>query len=59
MKVNGSWIVLEELNDLMINQFLWFNFKSNNNQAKYEAIISSMSLDIEMDVSSLKASNDS
>lgn len=58
-KGNGVRIVLRGLYDLLLEQYLNFEFKDNNNQAKYEALIFGMILTLEMDVMCLKTRKDS
>jgi len=40
----GADIVLEGPNDILIEKFLHFAFKTSNNQAEYEAILAGLSL---------------
>lgn len=55
MTESGAIIVLEGPDDLLIEQYLRFKFKSNSNQDEYEALIIGMSLAIEMSASNLRA----
>jgi len=45
---SGAGVILEGPNGLLIKQGLQFAFKANNNQAKYEALITGMLLAKEM-----------
>jgi len=48
-KIVELGVILEGPNGVMIKQSLRFAFKTNNNQAKYEALLASMNLAKEMD----------
>lgn len=51
--------MLQGPEDLLIEQPLNFEFKASNNQVKYEALVSSMTLSLEMGASTLQAKSDS
>lgn len=51
--------MLEGAKNLLLEQYLKFEFKACNNQYDYEAFITSMNLAIEMGVLSLRARSDS
>lgn len=55
MKVNDTYIILEESGNILIEQALKFEFKANNNHAEYEALIFGMVLALEMNAYRLKA----
>ena len=55
----GAGIVLEGPNDILIEKSLHFAFQTSNNQAEYEAILASLSLDREVGVKSLTRKTDS
>jgi len=54
----GAGIVLEGPNDILIEKFLHFAFKTTNNQAEYEAILAGLSLAREVGVKSLTCKTD-
>ena len=58
-KGSGVGIVLEGPNDILIEKFLHFAFKTSNNQAEYEAIIVGLSLAREVGVKTLTCKIDS
>ncbi|RDX91081.1 hypothetical protein CR513_26985, partial [Mucuna pruriens] len=41
---SGTGVILEGPNEVLIKQSLHFNFKANNNQAEYEALLIGMKL---------------
>jgi len=53
LKGNGTGVILEGLNGVLIGQSLKFSFKASNNQAKYEALIVGFLLVKEIEVRSL------
>jgi len=55
----GAGIVLEGPNDIFIEKFLHFAFKTSNNQAEYEAIFASLSLTREVGIKRLTCKTDS
>jgi len=55
----GAGIVLEGPNDILIEKSLHFAFKTSNNQAEYEAILTGLSLAREVGVKSLTCKTDS
>lgn len=59
IKGNGTRIMLEGPDELLIEQSLNFEFKARNNKSKYETLIADMSLTLEVGPSTLKARNDS
>jgi len=56
---SGANVILEGPNGLLIEQALRFAFKTDNNQAKYEALIAGILLAKEMGAQSLLAKSDS
>ena len=58
-KGSGVGIVLEGPNDILIEKFLHFAFKTSNNQAEYEAILVGLSLAREVCVKTLTCKTDS
>jgi len=59
LKGSGAGIILEGLGDILIEQSSRFEFKANNNQAEYEALIPGMNLTAEMGAENLREKNDS
>jgi len=55
----GAGIVLEGPNDILIEKSLHFAFKTSNNQAEYEAILTGLSLAREVGVKTLTCKTDS
>ena len=53
LKGSGVVIILEGLEGVMIEQSLRFDFKASNNQAKYEALITSLQFVKEMGATNL------
>jgi len=51
--------MLEGPNDILIEKFLHFAFKTSNNQAEYEAILAGLSLAREVGIKSLTCRTDS
>lgn len=58
-KGSGAWITLEEPGDISLKQSLRFDFKTSNNQAKYEALIVGLKLAKEVGVRKIKCKSDS
>jgi ribonuclease HI len=56
---SGAGVVLEGPDGVLIEQSLRFAFKASNNQAEYEALLASIKLAKEMDITDLKAKSDS
>ncbi|RDY01917.1 hypothetical protein CR513_14702, partial [Mucuna pruriens] len=52
-------VILEGLNGVLIEQSLHFEFKANNNQAKYEALLAGMRLEEELEAKTLMVKSDS
>jgi len=55
----GANIVLEGPNDILIKKSLHFAFKTSNNQAEYEAILTGLSLTREVGIKTLTCKTDS
>jgi len=55
----GAGIVLEGPRGILIEQSLYFTFKTSNNQAEYEAIVAGLHLALEMEVKRLLCKADS
>jgi len=55
----GVGIVLESPNDILIEKYLHFTFKSSNNQVEYEAILADLSLVREVGFKTLTCKIDS
>jgi len=52
-------VVLEGPSGVLIEQTLKFEFKTSNNQAKYEAIIADLNLALDLEVKKLICKSDS
>lgn len=59
MNGNNTGMVLDWPDYIIIEKSLKFEFKANNNQVEYEALIPGMLLTLEVGASKLKAKNDS
>lgn len=59
LKRNGTIVVLESPNKMMIEQFLRFDFKANKNQEMYKSLMVEMVLAQEMRVNELHAKSNS
>ena len=59
MKGSGAGIVLEGPQEVLVEQSLRFEFRTSNNQAEYEAIITGMKLVVEMAVPEILVKSDS
>jgi ribonuclease HI len=59
IKGSGAGVILEGPDGVLIEQSLRFAFRASNNQAEYEALIAGMKLAREMEVTDLRAKNDS
>ncbi|XP_057425769.1 uncharacterized protein LOC130719147 [Lotus japonicus] len=59
IKGSGAGVILKGPGGVTIEQSLKFDFKANNNQAEYEAIIAGLRLAIEMGVQSIRIKTDS
>ena len=55
----GAKIILEGPKGIIVEYLLCFDFQTTNNQAEYEAFITSIKLAKDMGVKSLKAKSDS
>lgn len=58
-KESGAGIILEGSAGLTIEQSLRFDFKTTNNQARYEAIIAGLNLAKEMETEEIQCRSDS
>ncbi|RDX97626.1 hypothetical protein CR513_19581, partial [Mucuna pruriens] len=56
---SGAGVIFEGQNGVLIEQSLHFEFKANNNQAEYEALLVRMRLAKELEAKSLTAKSDS
>lgn len=56
---SGSRIILEGPCGLMLEESMKFDFKANNNQAKYEALLAKMRLALDVGTRNLRARCDS
>ena len=52
-KRSGVGVILEDINEVFVEQSLWFMFKTSNNQAEYEALIAGLKLAKELVVQRL------
>ena len=59
LKGSGAGIILEGPGDILIEKLLRYEFKANNNQEEYEALIAEMNLAAEMGAENLRAKSDS
>ena len=58
-KSNGTGVILEGPNIIVLEYLLKFNFKATNNQAEYEALVANLQLVKEIWVWALNIKNDS
>ncbi|XP_057444368.1 uncharacterized protein LOC130736570 [Lotus japonicus] len=56
---SGAGVTLQGPRELVLEQFLRFQFKASNNQAEYEALIAGLKLAIEVQIDSLLVRTDS
>ncbi|RDX82685.1 hypothetical protein CR513_36495, partial [Mucuna pruriens] len=56
---SGTGVILEGPNGVLIEQSPHFEFKANNNQAEYEALLAGMRLTKELEAKTLTAKSDS
>ncbi|RDX92743.1 rnhA, partial [Mucuna pruriens] len=56
---SGAKVILEGPNGVLIEQSLHFEFKANNNQAEYKALLAGMRLAKELEAKTLTAKSDS